>query len=226
MILREILQTQFSTEYKNLGYTNKNSAKTSRDRILQSIQSGGKRGVFSTVKNHPTDPHMVVKVKLSPAARDKFYDYVDLINGKAADNPFLLRVYKIETIVDEQTGYEDKIAYIEKLEELGSISIAEQDRIASTIMDFSKLSKNAYKHMLMAAPMRADKFSEKIEILLTRSKLYFNRDENKYIFNKLYLQALDLLKTDKYALLDFHPYNLMVRRGKYGLQLVINDPLA
>lgn len=184
-------------------------------------------GAYSKVRQHRHDPHMVTKQHHSPKAAklDKFNQFAKfVIENKLTDNPHFPRLYNVTKITDNKGDYVYKYD-IEKLENLYELDKNELFNIYET--HFERDSRDMHKISKMTAMDIADQIAYEIEdgidgttgIVKSESLAQALSILNKYLREVRYSE-------DRETINDIHAENVMIRRGKYGYQLVITDPFA
>jgi hypothetical protein len=210
MLLNEIIQT----DIRNINLPNRKfkPSKAQEDSI-------GK-GRYSTVRNDPKDPHMVIKkTKFDKGTtayhnKDVYPQFIDaLINSDQKMNPYFPRIYGMKSYTDKSDDKLNKFN-IEKLEDLRELSAEEMDHIIGLIMDDDV--RKAWK--VDNERMLAWFISEAIKKNSVRKEI---KDRNLY--NALTFLS-EFLKKNWF--LDLHSENMMFRRTPYGPQLVITDPFS
>lgn len=188
-------------------------------------------GNFSTVDSIPNDPHMVKKTSNLPEEQpdDAYWSYVtEIVNNKLWENPYFPRIYNITKIQDK----EGKIMYRGKIEKLVELHDA-----INNLDDLNSLSRK-----IVGQELDEEKYSNRrIEIL----NEYFAEFIEKYVklgeptgifrdyseqdFDSSFKEACKTLRElgKKHGWkIDIHQWNIMVRRGPHGLQLVFSDPFS
>ena len=168
-------------------------------------------GKFSYVKDKKSDPHFVQKVMKKASddlSGDAYYVYIKTIVDQkiAQHNPFAPRVYKI----NQFKGTDGKQKYsidMEKLIPLDDISQPELQEYARRLFDIDD-EVNMYDFSSFVEDAMHGRIELKDKNLLKLFNL-INSIKEKYGFYD-----------------DLHAANMMFRRGPYGIQLVITDPLA
>lgn len=210
MLLNEIIQTDVTNV--NLPNRKFKQSKSQEDSI-------GK-GRYSTVRNDPKDPHMVIKKtkfdknSTSYHNKDVYPQFIEaLINSDQKMNPYFPRVYGMKSYNDKSDDKLHKFN-IERLEDLRELSAEEMDHIMSLIMDDDV--RKAWR--IDNERMLAWFISEAIKKNSVRKEI---KDKNLY-------DALTFLSKflKKNWFLDLHSENMMFRRTPYGPQLVITDPFS
>lgn len=189
--------------------------------------SSGKRGElgsgkFSRVKDKKSDPFMVQKIpnKAEDAlSNDAYYCYIAVIVKRkiAQENPFAPRVYKINHFL----GNDGSKKYTIDMEKLISAKDIGKDDIkayASTLFADSDGANGSYP--IGDADDLADKVND-----IVHGNLSTNDQLNSLIDIIKDIKST-ATKHNKTFYWDLHSGNMMFRRGKNGLQLVITDPLA
>lgn len=210
MLLTEIIQTDVTNV--NLPNRKFKQSKSQEDSI-------GK-GRYSTVRNDPKDPHMVIKKtkfdknSTSYHNKDVYPQFIEeLINSDQKMNPYFPRVYGMKSYNDKSDDKLHKFN-IERLEDLRQLSAEEMDHIMSLIMeDDVRKAWNIDNERMLAWFI-----SEAIKKNSVRKEI---KDKNLY-------DALTFLSKflKKNWFLDLHSENMMFRRTPYGPQLVITDPFS
>lgn len=210
MLLNEIIQTDVTNV--NLPNRKFKQSKSQEDSI-------GK-GRYSTVRNDPKDPHMVIKKtkfdkdKTAYHNKDVYPQFIEaLINSDQKMNPYFPRVYGMKSYNDKSDDKLHKFN-IERLEDLRQLSAEEMDHIIGLIMDDDV--RKAWK--IDNERMLAWFICEAIKKNSVRKEI---KDRNLY--NALTFLS-KFLKKNWY--LDLHSENMMFRRTPYGPQLVITDPFS
>lgn len=183
MKLHEIIDTQHSNEY----------AKGSE------INSG----LFSTVYDDDSDPHMVVK--LNNFSHDIAFDaYIAAIvkNKLTGVNPYVPRVYKRN----------DKIYQIEKLVSPRVLTSEDMSAVADKMGVYVNQDDDAH---------------QKYYHIIIYIKNRINYDQE--VKSKKLKEVIDLIKnliSEHGFVNDVGGENIMFRRTPHGYQLVFSDPIA
>lgn len=170
------------------------------------------RGVYSKGRSNFQDPFMFTKISTRPVKleNDAYYNYVQAIKPYISSNPYLPRVYVIKTDIDSEGRAIPKYQ-MEKLfnltdfddeEELKPIGEKIFTNPPSNIIDTLKSIRRALENGIYAG-----------------------------IKDKKLIQALQIIKqvhdsSDYKFYYDLHDGNFLFRKGPYGIQLVISDPLG
>lgn len=189
-------------------------------------------GNFSTVDSIPNDPHMVKKTSnvadVNSDDADAYWGYISkIVENKLWENPYFPRVYDITKIQDK----EGKIMYRGKIEKLVELHDA-----INNLNDLNSLSRK-----IVGQGLDEEKYSNRrIEIL----NEYFAEFIEKYVklgeptgifrdyseqdFDSSFKEACKTLRELGKTgwQIDIHQWNIMVRRGPHGLQLVFSDPFS
>lgn len=192
------------------------------------------RGTISNVSQHKNDPHMVVKRSATPVVnddnettivnfrKDSFRDYAEfIIKNKLADkNPWFPRIYVMKDFEDKGNMHLHKYE-MEKLERFTSLSHKQLFDIFERLFPEYDLAveydfpEKEIEHYFFAAKLEQYFIGEFDPDLTTPDETLKDACIALTAFQKEYNVTCD----------DMGPNNFLIRRGKYGLQLVINDPI-
>jgi hypothetical protein len=221
MKLKNLLEELFPTQ---LNTTNTN--RTLQDKPMAQGDVG--TGTYSSVSAKKNDPFLVRKTsdtfqgpQYDAKEQDGYWTYIEGIvkNPELKDNPFFPRVYNIKTIKDPR-GKAIYRADIEKLEPLTSLDKSLVIRYFASILNKEKTKEYLEKHRVRSQ----DGIIAECVYLIDKSASEGNYD---FINNAQLAEALQYIHSlsNKFGV-DIHSENIMFRRGSYGLQLVITDPLS
>lgn len=246
MKLNEIVDTQIKRVRTRQG-----NSRTVSDRLDQKRDKPNVIGTgdFARVEKHKNlPPNTVVKYGNSHgnAEDDGYVNWLNQVtkDKRAASNPYLPRIYKVQFVDDDQF-----IVFMEELEDFDTLSNAELAAIGrrafgniemlKTLIDF------APKHMVEFYQDNIVKYGRIKDEDFRTLRLKTNEEEFiKAAFPKLLeniihdvvdpnivkdpqlKEALQYVADAPRGSLDLHLGNVMVRRGPYGAQLVITDPLS
>lgn len=212
MNILEILNTEVQNKIYRGNFNNKDAT---FNKMVKSKREGGNfidSGNFSYVKKDK-DPHMVVKTSRTPddAEQDGYWLFIDhVISNNLWENPYFPRVYVKKNIRDSGYDFMKRIT-MEKLETINSISEKE----------FSHILRYTFNADVDEVIPTSGQLSQ---VMVSH---IMGQDMEDY--NPNYIAAIKelsyLLKKHK-LLLDLHSDNLMVRRGSFGVHLVITDPFS
>lgn len=182
------------------------------------------KGFFSSVFPHK-DEHMVTKISNSPthANIDGYWKYVnELIKSNIwSSNPFFPRIYSIKKI---QNSDDDEFIYSGVMEKLIEYKDIEPDVLCEyikTIVEYPTVNAEIIK---IERSQTAKYLMNRVGDVLALNMINLNSNEIK---NDQLIEALEWFKKSRLTSdLDIHADNMMFRRGKTGIQLVITDPLA
>lgn len=190
------------------------------------------RGTQSSVKDHPTDPHMVKKHNIlaydndadwrGTKKRDGFHAFIEyLIEKDLLDNIHFPRVYNIKKIVDSLWNHMHTYT-MERLIPLESVTRKEIDAF---------IEHNIVENLLLTSDFVDD--SRYVEEMAGRAVAFIGRAVDnegyidKYIITDSLKEALFILKdvgSEIWQALDSHSGNYMWRRTSTGVTLVFSDP--
>ena len=190
-------------------------------------------GRFSQVKPDQADPHMVNKHSFDPIQdlekRDGYFYYIKNVsdNNMAESNPYFPRVYDV-FVHKDSTGKATFDAKIEKLERAADLSEDELLLVANHCFnDFDQALDR--KRGYAGFTERKAKTQKELILRTISMLLYDSMRHQGYIKDPKLAEAMkfisDLYKKNKHVDEDLHDDNFMFRRGKYGIQMVITDPL-
>lgn len=182
------------------------------------------RGFFSTVYND-RDEHMVQKISHNSKYHDNYWDYADaLIKTKIWEsNPHFPRIYSIKKFVHgTETHYKGTM---EKL--INSRDCSSEELYACYENLIYMKSPNFYHRLIM---------DDKNDFLFHVSQVISSAvksDNYTEITDSVFKEALQWinvtfedLNSKHNIAIDMHQGNFMYRRTKYGIQLVLSDPIA
>lgn len=172
-------------------------------------------GNFSVV-HQDEDPHMVSKTArgAKESRIDGYWVFVDyVLRYKLWENPYFPRIYGKKTTTHTQNNASIKNVTMEKLHSHNTLS--EEEGIF------------LYKKMFGE---NIDKFDvEDLGMRIEEEVGTGKASGNAKSYDKNYIKAIRILhnisKKEK-TYIDIWEENLMYRRGRYGVQLVITDPFA
>ncbi len=182
-------------------------------------------GSFAKTREHPSDPHMVTKQHHGPheASRDGFVHWAAyLIHNKLFDNPHFPRLYNVKRFKDAN-GKEMYKYDVEKLESIEDGRIGKEAllSIIDQNLDLPDDERPSYDHY------SADELSR---LLAAHIDSAIHGYEREIIKSDSLRDAISKIeeyrKQNPKTIVDLHDGNIMVRRGKYGLTLVITDPFV
>lgn len=181
------------------------------------------RGFFSSVFPHK-DEHMVTKVSNSPthANIDGYWKYVnELIKSNIwSSNPFFPRIYSIKKIQNS----DDEFIYSGVMEKLIAYKDIDVDILCQYIKTIVNDAFVDGEINRIERSQTAKYLMNRVGDVLCSNIINPNSDEIK---NDQLIEALEWFKKSRLTSdLDIHADNMMFRRGKTGIQLVITDPLA
>jgi hypothetical protein len=200
--------------------------------ILETIEADEDKllgsGFFSSVYDH--DSHTVVKIPNDLSAGFASGDKIwwEYCKNNANHNPFLPKVHETETsnrgIVGWDRDHSHNYAMIERLFKLSELDDSDLQRIIHQLIDVTHLPEN-YKQAL-TFKSKIQPFTAACEYL--GKTLYEFPDSVKDDNLRAVIDfILECKKKDPHMLIDLHkPTNMLIRRGKTGIQLVISDPMA
>lgn len=224
-ILNIISEEAYQTIHKDIKSNKELPIKHNTKRDKDTIESG----VFSKVNNDKNDPFTVnkhskeqrsnyySKKPVDVKSQDGYWDYIENIskNDELKSNPFLPRIYAIRSLKDDH-GNRKLSANIERLVNAVQIENEDPDMLAdyiSTIVDTDSTPKSFNLTL--------------IEYLAKILQIAAARGNYTNIKNDQLKEALAFIhEMSEFFWLDIHSGNIMFRRTKYGIQLVITDPLA
>lgn len=186
-------------------------------------------GKYSTVKND-NDPHMIKKsskrARTDLESIDPYWTFIKKLvdSGIASRNPYFPRIYNITSLkgADEK---EIRRAKMEKLLSYADLHDADvpllkiiSERINANLNDLDDLDVEidpvgAYISII----------SDKIDNLLRNYGINELNDDS--LIEAIYF-IRNMIKENHFMVIDMHTENIMFRRGSYGLQLVITDPVC
>lgn len=181
---------------------------------------------FAEVTPDATDPHMV---KRDTKSNDPHTAYIEALKGrdqKMASNPYFPRVYETNDANNRM------LIRMEKLSEFADINSAELNAITKRILGMSteevqaQERANAYG---MEYRLKRLQREPNYAFALAVKDIVENKKFDK-IKDPKFAEALNLIDrvvtNNELFSIDMHPQNYMIRRGPYGAQLVITDPLS
>lgn len=174
------------------------------------------RGFYAKGRPSIHDPFMYTKISAQPVnlEDDGYFNYVQAIKPYIQSNPYLPRVYVIKIDKDSEGKAVPKyqMEKLFNLRELDKNDLDTRDEILRPISE----------KIFFEPP-------ENPKGLFYRIGRALNFGEYDEIKDKKLIQALELIrevnKNDNFEF-DLHRNNFLYRRGPYGIQLVIADPLA
>lgn len=185
------------------------------------------QGTQASVKQDPTDPHMVRKHNIRPYSRDGqqdgFNDFINfLINNEFLDNIHFPKVYDIKTIKDRY-GRQIHTYRMERLIPHTELTDRELKAVAAANfkgMDLRWIEREKDPDAFNRIAME--------QIVVALGEAIGERD-TKAIASETLQQAVDITARGLRALganldIDSHLNNVMFRRQSTGVVLVINDP--
>lgn len=184
------------------------------------------QGLYSTVKNDRTDPHMVRKHHHAPLDdhwNDGFIDFINYLIDNNLSSVNLPRIYDVTEIKDR----DGKKIYKYKVEKLIPSDDISLDELLALVNRTVKGELNYDKH--------TSKEFLKSEILYQLGSLFekavesgdYSRIADEEMVNTLQIIANFKKNSATPPDIDIaNPSNIMFRRGRYGLQLVISDPIG
>lgn len=191
------------------------------------------QGFYSSVKSHRTDPHLVQKNNHRQMARDTdgFNVFVEwLIQQGKQENIHFPRIYNIKRITD-RNGNVVHSYDIERLIQAEAEEVSKEDIVAfhehnihEDAMDMEGLlarddwDEDTFKEMYFKHLCKVLNRAVKEKIFS-----YFLTDSMKSAVATMVMATQDESVHQIYYP-DFHPGNLMWRRGPTGLILVFSDP--
>lgn len=201
-------------------------------------------GAYSTVRDDKTDPHMVKKYNHGPmddspdseTGQDGYEQFVQWLIKKNVNNPNIVRVYDAKKIKDSTGKYIYRYQ-LEKLIEGKALDIDELNGVYERYFNTDAPLSISYKHLknveglkrLEGAQLNEIKndFIRMMGYLCTKTI----KGEKGLITDETLLEALgivgEFVKAHSDLWLDLeNAGNIMFRRGQYGYQLVITDPVA
>lgn len=181
-------------------------------------------GTFSKVNPSPNDPFTVNKIskdhretyggKYNAEHHDGYWSYITAIvnNDELKSNPFLPRVYSIKSYYDKE-GNKKFIANIEKLLNYKEVDTKQLKQYIPHIIDIGNDNNYFDQYPLLA-------LCDTIEAAAYHGNY-------AHIKNEKLIEALKFINSisNRYHI-DLHSDNIMFRRTKYGIELVITDPLS
>lgn len=186
------------------------------------------QGGFSTVIDDKTDPHMVRKhhhTPLTPKWNDAFVQFVTYLINNNLSAVNLPRIYNV-TEISDKNGHKIYKFQVEKLIPETDVSLDELkalvDRTISVELNYDKQTSEQY--------LRGE--------ILYQLGVFFEEavqtGDYSHIIDEEVVKTLKIIESflkkagHEHAVgMDIsNPSNIMFRRGRYGLQLVISDPFA
>lgn len=191
-------------------------------------------GFFSTVYNDK-DEHMVKKISNNSDMKDSYWDYADALiqSGIWESNPHFPRIYSIKKFTHgSETHYKGTM---ERLLGFGDCSNTELYTCYSNLLDVGKVADH-YKAMDTRDPSYKDtNILRFISMVTTALDNAVENDNYDIVTDATLKEALQWIRQilDSFAAkgkifggVDIHKNNIMYRRTKYGIQLVLSDPVA
>lgn len=222
MLLNELIQTTI----KNRDVEDHDYSALKNQQQDNSDKAGREKGfgAYGRVVPNKADPHMVKKNNYAPVSNaemnDGYFAYIKaVVDSKAADsNPAFPRVYDIKTFTDRYGDQRYRIN-LEKLLHFDELSGKEVYALGERLfnnwdVEYSRAVDND----------TLDTSTEEVQHLFTEmlSDPSNIKDENV----KNALQFIHNLAKKKKLQIDIQGDNFMFRRTKYGLQLVLVDPIT
>lgn len=165
------------------------------------------------------DPHMIDKYYHSRTnlPEDGFYAYAYSIaaDKSSSKNPYFPRIYNIDVTTD---SVDDLPTF--KIEKLTHLQDCEYDALLG-------MAYRMFDETLLDSKFKYGSAGLKTSLINVIVRLLV---KNAHIVDPALTAALEFIHTiielsSSRFVLDIHNENVMVRRGKTGLQLVISDPL-
>jgi len=233
--LIEIIEPRVSDKNISKDFTSDDDKKIQQSLQKRELGSGN----YSSVAPDRGDSHMVKKTSygyLDSDREDPYWLYVNhIIKNKLWENPYFPRIYKQRNVKDS-SGHVVKRAQMEKLEPVSVLSDEELKALFHKVLGISDYDKWA---------KRTDNIDKNVKDVVINTILDITEDVIKTGSYKTFAtfaidesdiddnfkRALNILynlsKTDNIFMgLDLYEDNVMVRRGKYGSQLVFTDIFA
>lgn len=181
-------------------------------------------GLFGYVKKGG-DPFLINKKShmFTNLENDGYFTYIKYIvdNKLSEKNPYFPRVYEIKTFTDNNQNKRYSI----KLETLIDLNDLDEDELYNLINNLFKDADAHIAEMKSATNVK----QQKTILFFVLEDLIKSSDLNLYSKDELLYDAIKIIRTIKASSgfeWDLHAGNMMARRGKTGLQLVITDPLS
>ena len=191
-------------------------------------------GYFSKLKRNEKniDPHEVVKYNYKPMPSgidEGFRVYIDYLQKHDIYNIHCPRVLSVQRIKDKHGHYIDKFS-VEKLIPKKNLSFRDVIDAFSSVLSKERIAK--FRDIAVDEDLRSAFLDLQVDLIT-----YAHRGTNEDMFiSDEFKKALEyadaalneFIKNNPRtsAKLDLHPGNIMYRRTPYGLQPVINDPIA
>lgn len=240
--LLEIIDTKVSTKQ----YSGK-----FREPDFEELEDRSNTGAYSSVKNDPHDPHMVIKHNHTPRHKsnnnvspfdgepippDGYQYFVKWMVENKIYNIHFPRVYDVTRYEDS----EDQYIYKYEIEKLLKYDELDRDELERVIKMNFNVTSDAYKQAGKERQEITSKYRRKQvdpqDILshvcsgIIRGTIQANSViKNPEIKTALLLFAdfLEWAKKNGYDTMeDLNPNNIMYRRTAQGLQIVLSDPVA
>jgi hypothetical protein len=247
MKLLELFLTPDQLKYKQLDKQNIASKQRELGWTDQSRQRIG-GGAYADVYAAQKDPGAVDKIAKSSEikylADDPYYEFLHMLsqNDRIANNPFFPKVFKLDTFRDASGKYTYNVN-MEKLRPLSSLRTDEIMTIGRDLFtEFDSEIRGQKKKLgikgskptgdpeeeqsrertqkIVALVAFADCFNE----ILMSTRPITTIKNPKLVQAMMFLQKI--LKSNPDFSADLHHANLMIRRGPYGVQVVITDPIS
>lgn len=222
MKIQTLLEELFGTDIKDINLNRNINTSLSPD-------NEERTGAFSYVSDKKNDPFIVRKTahhdelhdseKKNIENIDGYWKYIEGIvkNPELKDNPYFPRIYNIKYITG-RNGNKIFRADIEKLEPFTNIDFDLALNYFKSIIELGVYSnKEMYKR-------EQDLFTRACDIM----RRCINTDNYFQIKDDNLKEALEYIAklVNEGSELDIHRNNIMFRRGQYGIQMVITDPLG
>lgn len=197
--------------------------------FLRQDAKGTTNSVYSKVKDVKNEPHMVRKYNHRPMdkyahkrnAVDGFNYFIEqLIEKEETDNIHFPKVYSMKKIVDDNDNFIHTYD-IEKL--IPGFRLTKDELVKVCTESFGEEEGS-------------DQYDEDDLQRIIAGKIIYAIEKNDYtdIISDSLIEALNIItdiiksavKIKRGHRLDIHSDNIMYRRTPYGVQLVINDPIA
>lgn len=224
MRFREIIEAEIPIE------TSPDDMRVALDKhYQQGTYLGG--GYFGQAFSMPGDIETVDKIsRLNQNSwdMDGYYAYINAVKDirDETHNPFLPQIYNVKRVESTNNSY--LLVTIERLYDIKLLEADELRRVFENLIDRT-IPDDEVKHLPMVRLYVRDYNSNLTEawieliVYLLRDKLPDFKIQNPQL-----IEAMAIVKKlMSYGYTnDLHGSNIMIRRTKYGPQLVITDPLA
>lgn len=190
----------------------------------------GRPSAYASVYNDPDDSHMALKRTKSNDPYVKYLKWLNDNEDSMSSNPYFPRVYKQSASNGETVDLQ-----MEKLREFDTLNSKElevatkrmvgktpRELIDAYLEDYQAMDDfNSIKRRIEQQPHRA--VGDYIKKTAARGEFSKFKDPQ---FRQAVKAIYAIHKDSPGTMVDMHAGNLMIRRGPYGPQVVVIDPLA